>query len=223
MNISLLKPCKTLADVGCDHAYSSIYAVEKGLARACLACDIRKGPLEIARKNIEAAGLEDKIKTVLTDGLVGLEPGSLDAILISGMGGITITHILDQGLEVVKAARQMILQPQSDASLVRKRVHELGFYINEEKCIYDEGKFYTCLSCINGQSESYEEEFMYQYGKYLLDNRDELLIKQLSDKYKKLEAIKANCEKQGRSDNLLELNNELNLLHDALGYMGKEV
>ena len=45
------------ADIGTDHAYIPIELVNKNIAERAVASDARPGPLEAARKNIEAAGL----------------------------------------------------------------------------------------------------------------------------------------------------------------------
>lgn len=219
MNLSMLHKCNSLADIGCDHAYTAIYATSNGLCDTCFACDIRKGPLEIAAKNISQAGLSDKITTVLCDGLEGLEPGSVDAILISGMGGLTITHVLNIGAKVVGEANQLILQPQSEASAVRHLVEEMGFFIEDEKCVVEEGKFYTCISCVKGKKESYSEEFMYHYGKVLLDRKDAELHKWLVDKFTKLTSIYNACKDKGTENNLDNLRIELEMIRGALEYI----
>ena len=52
-----------VADIGCDHAYTAIYLIKNNIARNVVALDINKGPLERAKKNIEAFGLEQVIDT----------------------------------------------------------------------------------------------------------------------------------------------------------------
>ena len=84
----------TVADIGCDHGFTSIYLTENKMAKCGIAMDINKGPLEKAKIHIEQAGLKDKIETRLSNGLDKLEIGEADTILISGMGGALITEIL---------------------------------------------------------------------------------------------------------------------------------
>ena len=55
-------------DVGCDHAYTSIELVRKK-SPCAVASDVRPGPLKAAREHIAEAGLQDKITTVLADGV----------------------------------------------------------------------------------------------------------------------------------------------------------
>lgn len=48
--LSLLPRGCRLADIGCDHAYIPISAVQSGNAIFAYASDVRKGPLERAKK-----------------------------------------------------------------------------------------------------------------------------------------------------------------------------
>ena len=59
--VALVTPGRRVADVGCDHAYVSIYLIEHGLARECMALDVREGPLQRARENIAAHRLSEQI------------------------------------------------------------------------------------------------------------------------------------------------------------------
>ena len=68
----LVRPGAFVADIGTDHAYLPIYLVGKGIATRAVASDINRGPLDRAASNIRAAGLEERITLLLTDGVVGL-------------------------------------------------------------------------------------------------------------------------------------------------------
>ena len=141
MIAEMVKPCRVLADVGCDHAYITIKVVAENKAETAYAMDINEGPLARAAANIDAAGLAERIYTILSDGLNKL-PEAADEIIISGMGGMLITRILEEGKEKLAACRRLIVSPQSDRAAVRKKIHELGFLITAEKDCFDEGKYY---------------------------------------------------------------------------------
>ena len=72
-----------IADIGCDHAYVSITLVERKLAQKVIAMDVRKGPLEIAKKNVTAYAMTDEIELRLSDGLDKILPGEADVIVIN--------------------------------------------------------------------------------------------------------------------------------------------
>ncbi len=134
-----------VADVGCDHAYISIYLVEGKVAPGTIALDVNEGPLLRAQENIVSYGFESLISTRLSDGLHKLEPKEADSIVIAGMGGALMIRILEEGSECVKAAKELILQPQSEIWRVREYLHNLNFEITKEDMCIDEGKYYTVL------------------------------------------------------------------------------
>ena len=142
---SLIPECELLADIGCDHGYIPIYVVQKGKAKKAVACDIKEGPLERAKKNIEKAGLEDKIGTGLFPGLEGLKPGKADVIVIAGMGMRTIAEILTQGEKTAKAARYLILQPQSEIPEMREFLKENGYNLIRNKLMIEGEKYYFAM------------------------------------------------------------------------------
>lgn len=134
-----------VADVGCDHAYISIYLVEGKIAPKTIALDVNEGPLLRAQENIASYGFESLISTRLSDGLHKLKPNEVDSIVIAGMGGPLMIRILEEGSECVKTAKELILQPQSEIWRVREYLHNLNFEITKEDMCIDEGKYYTVL------------------------------------------------------------------------------
>ncbi len=169
----------SVADIGCDHGFTSIYLVEQGIAPRCIAADLREGPLSGAVVHINEAGLSDAITTRLSDGLQQIAPGETDAVLISGMGGPLIADILAKGIDTAKKARELILSPQSEPEVLRHFLKDNGFFIEKEAMCFDEGKYYVCIKAKPAErsdsalwdsmknAEGEEEEFFYRYGSYL--------------------------------------------------------
>ena len=91
---AMVEPGSRLIDVGTDHGYLAIYLVESGRSKKALATDVREMPLQSAKQNIAEHLLGEKINTMLTDGLTGVELGGVTAIIVAGMGGILISEIL---------------------------------------------------------------------------------------------------------------------------------
>ena len=125
---SLVALGSRVADIGCDHAYLSIYLVEKGVSPYVIAMDINQGPVERARKNIEDYGYKSKIEVRKSDGLKELKSGEVDCLLMAGMGGSLMLDILSESKDyVVKEIDSIILQPQSEIELVRRKLKDFGF------------------------------------------------------------------------------------------------
>ncbi len=125
-----------VADIGTDHAYLPIHLCESGILipteerpLCAIAADINHGPVERARIHIAAAGLQDAILTVETDGLQGLDPYDPADILIFGMGGELIASILAAAPWVHRAGKRLILQPMTHAEKLRAYLGEVGFTI----------------------------------------------------------------------------------------------
>ena len=55
-----------VADIGTDHGYLPIYLVQEGIAASAIAMDLRKGPLDKAKKHIRDNCLEDRIQIDFT-------------------------------------------------------------------------------------------------------------------------------------------------------------
>lgn len=149
----------TVIDVGTDHAYLPIYLVGQGISSRALACDINRGPIESAEKNIAAAGLGDKIDTLCTDGLHGTEEYKPDNILIFGMGGELILRILSEAPWVKDSGIGLVLQPMTRAHLLRRWLLENGFEIVGETITYEDKRYYQTIAArYCGKVEEYTEE-----------------------------------------------------------------
>lgn len=176
------------ADIGCDHGFTSIYLAESGRAAAVIAMDIAEGPLERAREHILQYGMQDRITLRRSDGAQMLAPGEADCLLISGMGGALICRILRESAEVVAAVRELVLSPQSEIGMVRHFLHEMGFRIDREEMLIENGKYYTVMRAVPGQ-EQYLSEEEYIYGGYLMRTSNPVLCSFLMQEEKRIEGI----------------------------------
>ena len=155
-----------LADVGTDHAYLPIYLAEQGKISRAVASDIHKGPLVSAEKNIREAGFSDRIHTVLTDGLQGLEPYPVTDVAIAGMGGLMIKGILEKASAFKERKVRFILQPMQHIPDLRRYLGENGFAIQKETQATAEGKFYQIILCTYDGVVRKESELALLLGKY---------------------------------------------------------
>lgn len=177
MVASMVTPGMRLADVGTDHAYIPIYLTEQQVIPEAIAMDINKGPLERAEEHIKEHGLEDRIQTRLSDGLQKLKAGEVDAMIAAGMGGALVIRILEDGKEVAKSLKELILQPQSELEKVRRYLLQNGYRIIDENMVLDEGKYYPMMKiqpCSEEETEEYATEEL-KYGKWLLQKANPVL------------------------------------------------
>ena len=130
------------ADIGCDHGFMAIELVSRGISPKVIASDLRTGPLERARENVEKAGLSDKISLIISDGFSAIEPGSVKTAVIAGMGGMLIRDILISGMDCIKQMDEFIVQPQSNIPEFRNFLRLNGFEIKRNNVLIDAGKYY---------------------------------------------------------------------------------
>lgn len=179
----MIQPCDAVGDIGCDHAFVSIYLVEQRRAKRVIASDVRRGPIAIAKRNIEAMNLSDQIEIRMGDGLDTIVPGEVNAVVLAGMGGMLMIDILERGEEVVTRCDQLVLQPQSDIEKVRRYLVEKGYHLADEQMLIDAGKYYNLLDVRVHemvQKDEYDcsklaDDLCYMYGGSLLRKKDPVL------------------------------------------------
>ncbi len=210
-----------VADIGCDHAFVSIYLVaEKNVSRV-IASDVRPGPIAIAKSNVEKFGLGSAIHIRMGDGLEKLADENVDSIVIAGMGGMLITHILARGADVVARAKQLVLQPQSDLQAVRKYLHEQGHAILNEDMLVDAGKYYVVMDVRVGEKSRELSKVELNFGPVLLAKKHPILHAWLLEQQENNSNILSNLAQKNTASaaaRTAELEEEQKLLLEALAY-----
>jgi len=143
---SMVRQGAALADIGTDHAYLPVHLTGLGHIRSAIAADIGEGPAAAARLHIAQAGLQDAIEVRVCDGLSGIRPHEVTDIVIAGMGGETIIHILEEAPWVADADVKLILQPMTKTVELRRWLFEHGFSIQTEHLIEDGRHLYLAMA-----------------------------------------------------------------------------
>lgn len=210
-----------VADIGTDHGYVPIWLIEQGIAKYAIAMDVRKGPLMRAQEHIVQHKLEDRIETRLSDGLLKLRPGEADTVVIAGMGGELMLRILREGSHVWDSVARFVLSPQSELEIFRRGLESMGFSIEKEIMLREDGKYYTVLVAARG-SMHYTEGFRYRYGDCLIREKSPVLLEYLEQERQKLLAIRkrlAAQDSQGARERGLEVEEELGRIKEAYDAM----
>ena len=135
---------KVAVDVGCDHAYLSIFlAISR--CNCVYATDIRNKPLSRAKINVASYNLLNKIKLILTDGLYNV-PHDVDDIIISGMGGKLIERIIFEQDWLKNGSKNLVLQPQTFLMELRKNLYLKGYEIENEIPVIESNKTYCVIN-----------------------------------------------------------------------------
>ncbi len=153
--VDCLPHCSTLADVGCDHGYVGIQALERGVARQVIFVDISQECLNKAAENCPAA-FKSNASFVCRNGLGNIRA---DTAAICGMGGLEIISILDGADTLPKT---LVLQPMRNVSEVRTRLIK-DYKITLDEKIYD-GKFYDVIVAELSNERQSLTELELQFG-----------------------------------------------------------
>ena len=183
---TLVRPGKGLIDVGTDHGYLPLALAGCGYPGVLIAADIGEGPLNAARHNARAAGLEDRLRFQLCDGLALCDPDAVDTIVIAGMGGDTICGILDRAEWVLDGRYTLLLQPMTRAEVLRYWLTNNGFGITAERLVSDGGTIYALLEARYGLFTPLTDGELYT-GAYALTGREALWRPFLADRLRRLE------------------------------------
>ena len=206
----------TVADVGCDHGWVSITLVQKGITDRVIASDVRPGPLERAKEHVAQYGLEEKIETVLSDGLSHIGPHgygangdgpkqqkktvmtatSVDAAVIAGMGGMLICDILNECAGREALPQHLVLQPQLSWQEVRQCLRKHSYQILTEDMVKEDGKFYVMMHAKkmrdDRKRDSRETEIADRFGPRLLEKKHPVLKEWLLAQHENYTKIKGN-------------------------------
>ena len=112
----------------------------------------------------------------LCDGLRGIAPHEADTVVMAGMGGETIIHILTDSPWPRDSGCTLLLQPQTKVELLRRWISENGYVCRDERLVWDKGKLYVVLQMTAGEPFTPDEVRLYGglhlegdplYGDYL--------------------------------------------------------
>ena len=162
MAAKMVRRGNAVADIGTDHAYLPAYLILNGISPKALACDVRKGPLENARKTVEHYGIEDKITLRLSDGFDEIEPFEAQDFIMCGMGGTLMEQLVSRAYWLKDKSKRIIVQPQSHAEDIRRFFVENGFEILFEDACSDGGKLYCAIAAeYTGEIEQRPVSYIY--------------------------------------------------------------
>lgn len=206
----------TAADIGTDHAYVPIELIKSGRAMKVIASDVRNGPINIAKSNIERYGLSDKIEARLGSGLSVLDKFEADTIIIAGMGGELICELIDNDMDMARNA-VLILQPMNAQYELRKYLHKNDFTIIDEDIECEGNRVYNLIIVKNGKQSSFDKDIEYHIPKYLYGHDNfKMLYDKKQREFKKiikgLESSKS-CDIK-RLNYYIKCNKELNKINE---------
>ncbi|MEE1106527.1 MAG: tRNA (adenine(22)-N(1))-methyltransferase TrmK [Macrococcus canis] len=163
-----------LADIGSDHAYLPIYALQQGMIEGAVAGEVVIGPFNAAKENVLKYELQDKIDVRLGNGLEVIEKGEVDCITICGMGGPLISEILDNGKDKLSDYPTLILQSNIHTEAVRRMLLQLGYMIKDEVIMKERKHVYEIIVAERNVDNTSYTDTELKFGPVLMQQKDEI-------------------------------------------------
>lgn len=189
---SFLEGVTLLCDVGSDHAYLPVYAIQQGLITSAIAGEVVKGPFESAQQTVQDYVLTDKISVRLGDGLdVVTSNDKVSAISICGMGGELIARILEQGRVngTLTGKERLVLQPNVAEHLLRQWLVEHDYEILEEVVVEDHHRLYEIIVAEKREQSLPLTDTQIKFGPKLIEKPTALVIRKWERQLRKIEEI----------------------------------
>lgn len=178
----LVDKCDSIADIGTDHGYLPIYLINNNIAKHAYACDVAAGPLNSAKENIAKYQLEDKITTILSDGLEKVP--YVNTVIMAGMGGNLIAQLLNNKKLDYDT---YILQANNNIDDLRRYLTNNNYEIIDEVVTYAHKKYYEIIKVVKGFQSL--NELQIKYGPINLIKKTSLFKEKWSNVLSKYESI----------------------------------
>lgn len=157
-----------LADIGTDHGYLPVYLRQNNKINFAIAADVGQEPLQHAVRTASEYGVTG-VDFRLCDGLKGVGADEVDAIVIAGMGGQTIIHILSQAPWTKMPGKYtLLLQPMTKGGELRRWLADNGYCFTAERLVWDKDFLYPIMVVTGGRQEL--SEIQQEYGVCLDDD-----------------------------------------------------
>ena len=185
--VDLVPAGSSVADIGSDHCLLPVALYRRGDCPYLQAIDNKKGPYLSMESTVKKEGLEGKIDLSLSNGLTCLDP-RVDTLVLAGMGGRLAVKILQEGKKKLDNIGTILIDPHRDLSFTRASLAALGYYIDEEKVIYEGEVYYFAIRFKKGDAPNYSQEDLL-FGPIARRRREKAFVDFLVDQRKRLRSI----------------------------------
>ncbi len=174
-----------LADVGADHAQLTLALLEKGKIEWAQAIENKVGPFIRMKSAVDKSPCKSHVECTQADGLDSLS-SNVDCLAILGMGGRLIAEILEKGKEKLDPIETIVLDPHTDLVLVREKLVELGFKIEDEAMVLESETFYTIIKAVKGKPKKPYSKAELAFGPILLQKKGPVFLSFCESNLKKV-------------------------------------
>ena len=191
--VDAVPECYVVADIGCDHGKVLYQLLKTGKCKYGIGSDISEmcaiKTLDLLRKNNIR-----NCEVTVGDGFNAIKDRVVDAVIIAGMGGYEIIHILESA---PKNYRYLVLQPMNHVEEVRRFLADNGYKIEMDTMIEEKGKFYDVLR-VNSQGKTKYNRLNFLFG--MNDAHNPSFVHYVQENIAKYEEIIKNVPKNKQKD-----------------------
>ena len=220
--INNLENTEVLADIGTDHGYVPLIALERGICNKAIACDINKDPLDKARLNAILEGIGDELEFRLGGGFEPLNVSEANEVVIAGMGGNLIRDILEADIEKVNSLEELILVPAQNPEVLREYLYENNYEIIKEDLCFDEGVYYELFKVKRAEDHATElDSIYYEVSPMLLKQKHPLMKEYLESKIENYSKILGFISEDSESAILRkkEVEEKISIINSMMNYL----
>lgn len=147
---AMVRPGLGLAEIAANDATFSTTLVKRGILPYAIATDIGTSPVLLAQERVWRDGLSARIAVRQGDGLFPIGIGEVAQVVIAGIGGLRMTHMLEAGRPQLVGVHHLVLQPMLRGYAVRLWLSRQGWRIAEEHFLWHRQHGYFFLSAERG-------------------------------------------------------------------------
>ncbi len=174
----MIKPDKTAADIGTDHAQLALYMLEKEMVPDMIISELNEGPFFRALHTAASSLYYDKIDVRKGNGLQVLENGEVFNVILAGMGGDTIVEILTYDLEKSRSFNHYVIQPMSKPQRVRHFLATQGWPLLQEKVVRENEQLFIMMSTCPGECPYHLSPLEMDIGPLVLKDFQQSVVKE---------------------------------------------
>lgn len=137
----------SVVDVGCDHGLLGLKLMANNVIKHLICADISEKALSRCKINAKQFKLTPDF--IVSDGLSKINMVNIDTIIITGLGGNNIVQILSKQ-DI--SDKKLIISAQNNNYQVRHYLHQSGFKLIKEVCIYENRQYYFIMKWVYGKS-----------------------------------------------------------------------
>ncbi|MHC1785482.1 MAG: tRNA (adenine(22)-N(1))-methyltransferase TrmK [Christensenellales bacterium] len=147
---SLVPKCALAADIAADHGLLSAHLLHRGQCQRMIVSDISEQSLDKARRLLDRHGLSKRADFIVADGFDAIDRPP-DAVIVSGLGGDTISGMLGGAPRL--AGAPLLLCAQTDTPLLRASLMRAGYVLVRELVLKSAGRFYSVIHAVPGKAD----------------------------------------------------------------------